>query len=295
MKRYFAALVLVGVLGCAQAHTEEAWVFEAEGLGGRGCLVFVTHLSPRPIVHSDRIARCLSGASVIAYETDPTVSSSIWKGFERKPGEMSVKDITVDSVRLKAALQVAGYSSSEIDYIFTLHPAGIYRALFYSKALGSKTVLFPNIDIEIAKKYKEEGMEILSLEGMSAFYRNEKNIHEKRLSDYIRALCDVYLSPGKLENVSAKIENYVKSASVLPHVDSSYRRKIEFNTKILELPLDSVFHDVDDRNGVIADGIARTLKNHKNSVIFVGADHLGGAQSLLHFIASKNINFKLIE
>lgn len=295
MKRACAALVLAWMLACAHAHAEEAWVYEAKGLGGRGCLIFVTHLSPHPVIHSDRIARCLSSASVIAYETDPTVSSSIWKGFERKPGEMSVKDIEVDSPRLKAALQAAGYAPSEIEYILALHPAGIYRALFYSKALASKTVLYPNIDIEIAKKYRNEGMEIVSLEGMPAFYRNEKNIDEKRLSDYIGRLCDIYLSPSRLGALSAEIEDYVKSISVLPDVDSSYRRKVEFNTRILGLPLDSVFHDVDDRNGVIAEGIVHTLQTHKNSVMFVGADHLGGAKGLLHLIAARNVDLKLIE
>jgi hypothetical protein len=237
----------------------------------------------------------LSNASVIAYETDPTVPLSIWKGFERTAGEASVKDIRVDSARLRDALKVAGYSSSEVDYILALHPAGIYRALFYSKALASKTVLFPNIDIELAKKYKGKGLDIVSLEGMPAFYWNEKKIDAERLGKYIRALCDIYLSPGRLEKVSVEIENYVKSISVLPDMDSSYRRKIEFNTKILGLPLDSVSHDVDDRNGVIADGVVSTLQVHKNALIFVGADHLGGPQSLLKLIDSKNVSFKLIE
>src|SRR6476620_92660 len=258
MKQAFYILLL-GLMLASQAQSEEAWVYEIEGAGGTGCIVFVAHLTPRPAVQSERIERCLRNASAIAFETDPTVpSSSVWEGYERADGEPTVKDLAIDPERLKNALKAAGYSSAKIAYILDLHPVGIYRALvYYSPLVAPKIKLFPNIDIIFARKYKGKGYDIVSLEGMPAYYRNEKNINIDQLNIFIEKACEIHLVPGRREKTITAMEEYGKSQTVLPNADSSYKRKVVFNTQILGLPEETVVHDVDSRNDEIATGIVR--------------------------------------
>ena len=296
MKQAFCTLLL-GLMLAPQAQSEEAWVYEVEGAGGTSCIVFVAHLTPRPAVQSERIERCLRNASAIAFETDPTVpSSSVWQGYERARGEPTVKDLAIDPERLTNALKAAGHSPANIAYILELHPVAAYRALvYYSPLITPNIKLFPNIDILLARKYKSKGYEIVSLEGMPAYYRNEKNINVDQLNIFIEKACEIHLVPGRREKTITAMEEYGKSQTVLPDADSSYKRKVIFNTQILGLPLETVIHDVDSRNDEIAAGILRTLKRHGSTLIFVGADHLGGSRSVLQSLAQKNVNFKLMK
>ncbi|RYH53565.1 MAG: hypothetical protein EON54_13590 [Alcaligenaceae bacterium] len=296
MKQALSILFFLTWMSISHAESEEAWIYELKGAGGMGCLVFVTHLSPHPIGESKRISRCLENASAIAFETDPTIPiQSLWTGFERSPAEPSLKDLAVDPARLSLALHHAGYTEREISYVKKLHPAGIYRALFYSSVFATQVALLPNIDIELAKRYKGTTIQLISLEGMLAFYRNEKKLSSETAGLYINRLCDVFLDPERLETTLKNIEEYAMTVSVLPNAESSYNRKVFFNTQILGLPLDSVEHDVGNRNRAIAGGILKTLQAHKKSVLFVGADHLGGPQSLLKAIAVMGIDSELLQ
>jgi uncharacterized protein YbaP (TraB family) len=279
--------------GCSAGPLpDEPLIFQLQSSKGiKSCLVALSHLVERPAIESANLIACEKGAEAIVFEANPSsTTTNFWSIYERKEADPKTENLTQKTLgKVIPALRASQYSEADIKYFLSLHPIAIYRALTYSKYMDSEVKLYPNIDIQIAETARKKKLEIMEIEGMAAYAESEKRLDIDKIDHLISRMADLVLSPKQIEKYKNKINKYSRNLSSQPEIDTAWRKKLFFNTSILELPSYTMWHDTDSRNELMASNIVKIVNADRRVLIFIGSAHIGGEVSVLKIMENQGL------
>lgn len=292
-----AALVIALVfcsLSCfgSEADPDNPLIFSLETPNGsQSCLIAINHLVLRPALESAEILACEKRARALVLESNPAVPPTFsWSAYERKKGELGLANLHESTVKkIIPALKAAQYSDEEIKYFLTLHPVAIYRALVYSKALAPNADLKANLDIQLARVAHSKYFKIIEMEGMKSYFQSERQLDVDQIDLLISRMCDLLLKPERMASYAAMANGFAQNLSAQPDVDTAWNKKVWFNTVVLGLPQYTVFHDVDNRNFLMVDGMLKATEAEGAVLIFIGSAHIGGPNGVLKLLEKKGV------
>jgi uncharacterized protein YbaP (TraB family) len=284
---------------CNAQPADEPLIFHLHFKDGkRSCLVGIHHVAIVAAKDTPELIDCAAHASAVAVEADINKGPSTFLSlYEKRAGEFGVERLASSTVRkLRPALKAARLSDTEIDYVLTnLHPAGIYRTLLTAKLLDGDTKFVANLDIAFMKGAAALNIKLFEIEGYENLRRSELDIELKDLDALISALADFYLDADRLNKALLKANEFGRSLSAQPNVDSSLQRKYFFNSEILGLPPFSVHYEVVKRNPLMVDGLLRAVETQGQLIVFVGASHIGGEHGMLELLRQKGVKVTRIK
>jgi hypothetical protein len=300
IKSIFLPIVLcVFISSCSTQRAVNApLIFHLESENGmRSCLMATSHVAVTPSPESEQLINCIKYAKAYAFEVNIALTpKNILQIFERNPGEIGFSDLSFAvKEKIRPALLAAKYNNLESEYILKLHPVGIYRALTYSKILSPEVKLVPNSDILLAQSVLAKKAKYIELEGFSEWAMSEKQISLEQLNELILIMCDLILNPIKLEIYKTKITKFAEALNILPDIESGWNLKFFHDTKILGLPAYSTAHEVDNRNALIGTNMLKAIKENDQVMMFVGAAHVGGPQSVLKILEKGGVKVERVQ
>ena len=283
----------LALVACAStsAESDRPLIFSLKTQTGRsGCLVAINHLVLHPAEESAEIVACERQARSLVVEAAPKGDNTFsWSRYARSKNDPSLQDLSQATIKkVRQALTLALYSQHDIDSLLTLHPAAIYRALIYSKAL-SDVKLVPNLDLRLMEAARLKNFAIREMEGMEGYFENERRLTSQQLEEILSGLCDLYIEPERLKRTRTLVDQYANDASAQPEIDTARNKKLWFNTIALGLPEFTVAHDVDARNPAIVRGMLKAMEADGSVLIFVGAAHVGGPEGLIKLLRDEGV------
>lgn len=290
---FLGTVLSLALVGCAttSAESDRPLIFSLKTQTGRGgCLVAINHLVLHPAEESAEIVACERQARSLVMEAAPKGDNIFsWSRYARRKNDPSSHDLSqATTKKVRHALALALYSQHDIEFLLTLHPAAIYRALTYSKAL-SDVKLVANLDLRLMQSARLKNFAIREMEGMEGYFENERRLTSQQLEEILPGLCDLFIEPERLKSTRTLFDQYANNSSAQPDIDTARNKKLWFNTIALGLPEFTVAHDVDARNPAIVRGMLKAIEADGNVLIFVGAAHIGGPEGVIKLLQNEGV------
>lgn len=294
----FIASFLSLVCSAKVAEPYKPLIFNLVHLDGKSsCLVAMHHIAIVPAVETTEIVKCKRRARAIVVEANPFGTDTFSLNRYKILGEeFSAERLSKSTFqKILPAMLIAGYSHQEFDFFVSLHPVALYRALLSPKAFSAKQAFYPNLDLRMIKSAHEKGLKIIEIEGTTRFIKMELEFSIEKLDSLISIICDLYLDPVKLKKLERLIMSYGENLNAQPNIDTALNYKKYFNTELFGLPLYTVAKDVEDRNPYMVKKMIEAMKINGETLIFVGADHVGGPNGILVLLKKAGVKIQRIQ
>ena len=169
LNRISFGLLCLGLIACKAIEKDPDKPILLElSIEGRvvGCLAGINHLAIEPAKSSSNLENCRRNAKALAVEADVTKPPKFSLNlYSRHHLEISVATLPKETTnRMFKALEVAGFSPSDMDAFKQLHPMASYRALTLSKSMDPPIELKSNLDLILLKEAVGSNIKVIELE-----------------------------------------------------------------------------------------------------------------------------------